>query len=60
MLVAVAALSAPVGAQVPEFFSVPIDQVVRGAEGDVIEVAAIDVPEEQIGATCTVVGETEN
>ncbi len=43
-----------------ELFSASIDQVVRGAEGDVIEVAVIDVPTEHVGATCDVVGQTEN
>ncbi len=43
-----------------ELFTASIDQVVRGAEGDVIEVATIEVPADSVGLSCSVVGETEN
>lgn len=50
--------ASPVGATID--LTVPIDTVVRGDEGDVIEVASVSVPEELVGDTCAATLVDEN
>lgn len=43
-----------------EIISIPIDQVTTGAAGDVVLVATLDVPDEFVGKTCSLIGTTDN
>ena len=56
---AVVGLAAPAGAQSSEF-SILIEGVARGEEGEVIRVVDQQVDANLVGASCSVTGSTEN